>query len=148
MTQCADIKKLHKIQQAFAKGVNLETWEEAVEAYPRFATAEKLEPFKHLNFSKADIPPQFLNYCQYITGSDNADPCDISADDFFSFNNSGAIGIFWKNSVSNISVDTIDTIFATAQVKKFSGFTLAVLDYARSSDVDTNQVCVLHCIHI
>ena len=141
MMQCGDIKKLHKIQQAFVKGMELDTWEKAVEVYPQFATAEKLEPFKHLNFSKAELPPQFLNYCQYIKTPGNVS--DINTDKLFSFNYLDCTSIFWKNSVSNISVNAIDTIFTTTTVR-FTGFTLAVLDYAQSNDTDTDQVFIQH----
>ncbi|XP_065901837.1 uncharacterized protein [Dysidea avara] len=137
MMQCGDIKKLHKIQQAFVKGMELDTWEKAVEVYPQFATAEKLEPFKHLNFSKAELPPQFLNYCQYIKTPGNVS--DINTDKLFSFNYLDCTSIFWKNSVSNITVNAIDTIFTTTTVR-FTGFTLAVLDYAQSNDTDTDQM--------
>ena len=49
--QCQAIKQLGKIQAAFIKATNCETWDEAQDKFSYFATSEKLEPFKKLNFA-------------------------------------------------------------------------------------------------
>ena len=65
VVKCQDIKALQKIQAAFVKFMNCEDWDEATERFPDFATAEKLEPFKNLDFSNSTrLPDRFLNFCQ------------------------------------------------------------------------------------
>ena len=66
ISECSSLKQLQKVQLAFLKGTNCNSWEEAVIKYPTFTTAEQLEPFKKLNFS-AKLPEQFLKFCQRVT---------------------------------------------------------------------------------
>ena len=63
IAQCNDIKALQRIQQCFLKITNCETWAEPCQKFPHF-TAEKLEPFKRLNFSGSTAPEQFMQFCQ------------------------------------------------------------------------------------
>lgn len=53
ITKCNDVKLLQKIQTAFIKATNCESWDETVEKYPSFTTAEKLEAFKNLDILSA-----------------------------------------------------------------------------------------------
>ena len=65
-TQYADIKALQKIQQGFMRVMNVSSWDEAKEMYPQHTTSEKLEPFKHLNFSGHRLPQQFLQFASTL----------------------------------------------------------------------------------
>ena len=96
-SECVSIKQLHKVQSAFIKGTNSSSWAEAQEKYPKFATAEQLQPFKKFNFS-TKLPEQFLKFCQRImhTGGE----CDASnssdTDSTFCTSANNSVGIFWK----------------------------------------------------
>ena len=57
-SECVSIKQIQKVQAAFIKGTYSESWTEAQEKFPKFATAEQLEPFKRLNFTNK-LPEQF-----------------------------------------------------------------------------------------
>ena len=74
-SECISIKQLHKVQSAFIKGTNSSSWAEAQEKYPKFATAEQLQPFKKFNFS-TKLPEQFLKFCQRIMHTEGE--CDAS----------------------------------------------------------------------
>jgi len=64
-SKCSSLKQLQKVQSAFIKGTNSSSWAEAQENYPKFATAEQLEPFKKLNFT-IKLPEQFLKFFQRV----------------------------------------------------------------------------------
>ena len=42
---CAKVKQLRLVQKAFLEAIGLETWEDAVEKVPSFATTEALDEF-------------------------------------------------------------------------------------------------------
>ena len=57
--ECRRIKKMIVLKKAFCKGVGVESWDEAVEAFPSFATIEGVEKFLHIEPESA----QFQQYC-------------------------------------------------------------------------------------
>lgn len=57
--ECRKIKKMVVLKKAFCKGVGAESWEEAVEAFPSFATDEGVQKFVHVGPESA----QFQQYC-------------------------------------------------------------------------------------
>ena len=59
-SQCLSIKQLSKVQAAFTRGTNSDSWENACSKFPRFTSAEQLEPFKKLNFNSPKIPTEFM----------------------------------------------------------------------------------------
>lgn len=65
ISECTSIKQLQKVQSAFLKGTNCNSWDEAVTTYPIFTTSQQLEPFKKFNFS-GKLPEQFLKFCQRV----------------------------------------------------------------------------------
>lgn len=65
ISECTSIKQLQKVQSAFLRGTNCNSWDEAVTTYPTFTTSQQLEPFKKLNFS-GKLPEQFLKFCQRV----------------------------------------------------------------------------------
>jgi len=127
-SECVSIKQLHKVQSAFIKGTNSSSWAEAQEKYPKFATAEQLEPFKKLNFS-TKLPEQFLKFCQRImrTGGE----CDASnssdTDSTFCTSANNSVGIFWKEDTMLIDPSKVQTLFQSTG-NSFSGFPLSVFD--------------------
>ena len=63
-SECTTLKLLTKVQAGLVKGTNCSSWKEVVQKYPNYCTAEQLEPFTKLNFSKKTLPDQFLRFCQ------------------------------------------------------------------------------------
>ena len=57
--ECRKMKKMVVLKKAFCKGVGVESWDEAVEAFPSFATTEGVAKFIHVEPESA----QFQQYC-------------------------------------------------------------------------------------
>lgn len=112
--QCQTIKQLGKIQAAFTKATNCESWDEACEKYTQFTSSEKLEPFKKLNFSNPTIPEEFMKYCQLAMkkqGDDIGATRSYDGDTIFVLDHSSAVGLFWKSDVLSISAESLDVVF-------------------------------------
>ena len=140
-TQCADIKALQKIQQGFLCVMNMDSWDEAKETYPHHTTPKKLEPFKHLDFSGRQLPQQFLQFCQQIrTGKRSDHDSSTTAEDHDNVFvlKSATTAVLWK---ADITVDSFEETFNRAGVKCM-GFSLALLDYSHSSQIDIDKVCM------
>lgn len=142
-TKCNDIKALQKIQTAFIKATNCESWDEAMEKYPTFTTAEKLEPFKNLDFSNyKKIPEKFFNYCQHVKEVMNEPKIVINEDHdkHFFISHQNSLGLLWKTSMSDIHPSNAESLMKTANISRCSGFHLSLLDL-----VDDDEVCV--CVY-
>ena len=139
-TQCADIKALQKIQQGFMRVMNVSSWDEAKEMYPQHTTPEKLEPFKHLNFSGHQLPQQFLQFCQHIRATESTETSTEDFDKVFVIKN-GTTAILWKTDITNVTVDLFEETFNRAGVDKCLGFSLALFDYS-SNEMSIDQVRV------
>lgn len=141
-TQCADIKALQKIQHGFLRVMNMGSWDEAKEMYPQHTTPEKLEPFKHLDFSGHQLPQQFLQFCQQIRASERSEsPTTEDHDNIFVLK-SATTAVLWKADITNITVNSFEETINKAGVDKCMGFSLALFDYSRSSEMDIDQVCM------
>ena len=114
-TECASLKMLLKVQSAFVKGTNCDSWEEAVSKYPDFCTAEQLKPFARLNFSSKALPDQFLRFCLQAIQACESSTCTPSAcvttDDIFCVSHSrrGAC-LFWKQKCLDVCHDSVKDV--------------------------------------
>lgn len=132
-TECNSRKQLQKIQAAFMKVTNCSDWVTATEKYPSFTTAEKLEPFKRLNFSTTTVPEQFMQFCQqamaYKPSEDATRLHTVDNDDLFLIAIKSCVGVFWKQDVLQISTECLNQAFTQLSLKsKFPGFKLAIFD--------------------
>ena len=59
--EAGSIKQMECLKKAFLKLVNVETWAEAEESMPQFATTDQLQKFSKINL-KHGIPPSFSEY--------------------------------------------------------------------------------------
>ena len=128
------LESVAKIQNAFVKVMSCNSWDEAQEKYPLFTTAEKLEPFKTLDFSKK-IPEQFMRFCHDIIKRDK----DLSdnnqqgeQDNIFWLSGIGSVGIIWKEDLAKVSPDSIGAALKIAQIDNFRGFQLSIIDLTPS----------------
>lgn len=120
-SQCISVKQLAKIQGVFSKATNSICWEEACKNFPDFTSAEKLEPFKKLNFNKPIIPEEFMKYCQLAMAKhksgDDALKSDVS-DDVFVFSFKSATGLFWKHDMLTVTNDqSLEEIFEKVELQ-------------------------------
>ena len=116
--QCADVKILCKIQQGFMKVTNCATWEDATQKFPDFTTAEKLEPFKRLNFSSNTLPEQFMTFCRSAMSSTACASDSVAVDDtIFVIQQKSCLGIFWKTDIFTVDSDNMTTM-----LEKVMGF--------------------------
>lgn len=116
--ECQTIKQLNKVQSGFVKATNCATWEEAVNKYPLFTTPEKLEPFKKLNFSGATLPDRFMRFCQLACKKSSPESGGVLHDEdcVFVIKHNGAVGIFWKMDIFDVSSDNLQELFAKVSV--------------------------------
>lgn len=116
--ECQTIKQLNKVQSRFVKATNCATWEEAVSKYPLFTTPEKLEPFKKLNFSGATVPDRFMRFCQLAYKKSSPESGGVLHDEdcVFVIKHNGAVGIFWKMDIFDVSSDNVQELFAKVSV--------------------------------
>ena len=141
-SQCNDIKSLQRIQSAFMKLTNVETWEDAVEKYPTFTTVQKLEPFKTLNFTNPKvIPPQFFKFCQHAMASPNNAETE-NGDELFHIENNDVQGTIWKCNALSINPEN----FKATSITSCHGFGLAIFDLANGQPpslkgCDLTKVC-------
>lgn len=128
---CHDMKQMQRIQHSFMKIVNSEAWSEAEEKFPQFTTAEKLEPFKKLNFTTSTVPEQFMRFCKSALKSgehsQSAALMSDKQDSTFWVENNLAVGLLWKVDSANINPDTLQTVLSGSK-SNFSGFQLTIFD--------------------
>lgn len=128
--QCADAKVLSKIQLGFIKATNCASWEDALQKFPMFTTAEKLEPFKCLDFSSSTLPEQFMMFCRsalnYSPEEDNdAVAVNLKEDDnLFVIEHQSSIGLFWKTDVFTVNSDNMNRIFEKVSYPLFASYLL------------------------
>lgn len=61
--QAAELKQMKALRTAFVRLTNVESWEEAQELYPQFATDDQLHRYIHVDLEKA-VPQSFTDFCQ------------------------------------------------------------------------------------
>ena len=139
-TKCSDIKALQKVQSAFIRATNCENWEQAVQHYPLFTTVEKLEPFKHLDFTNSrKVPEKFFAYCQQIKEGMNDQQSVVNEDhdNYFFISHRNSLGLLWKTNMLEVHPESIDNTLKIAKVLRCSGFHLSILDL-----IGDDEVCV------
>ena len=57
-----EIKQMSALRAAFVRLVNVESWEEAQEKFPLFATTEELRKFRKIDLNKC-VPQSFADFC-------------------------------------------------------------------------------------
>lgn len=141
-SECVAIKHLQKIQAAFVLGTNCTNWDEACEKYPKYATAEQLEPYKKLDFSGKILPPMFLKFCQRaLAESHDISLCnnEEQTNDSFFVHHDGHLAIFWKMSIKSVTPDKFMEMLKSVSSNSlsFPGFSLAFFDLT-----DGQEVCL------
>ena len=147
VSMCNDIKALQRIQSAFIKLTNSESWEHAVERYPTFTSAQKLEPFKTLNFTNPKaVPPQFFKYCQQAMVSQtvmSSNEVPEDGDDTFHTRHGNVGGTIWRMDALSITPENLKT----SAVTSCHGFSLSIIDLANDhpsslKKCDQTRVCI------
>ena len=73
-----------------------------MEKYPLYATPEKLEPFKRLDFSGPKYPEKFLKFCQQAIQQDitpsssNITSTQQEHDSYFKIEHYSSLGFLWR----------------------------------------------------
>ena len=68
-SEAAHIKQLGSLRAAFLRLTNTESWSEAQEKFPHFATESQLRKFSHLDLKKS-IPTSFTDFCTRAKASE------------------------------------------------------------------------------
>ena len=140
-SECTTLKLLTKVQAGLVKGTNCSSWEEVVQKYPKYCTAEQLEPFTKLNFSKKTLPDQFLRFCQYVIRASQNEATELHKDNIFCINGADSTTcIFWKQKFLTVESTGLSKIFQEAGLE-FLGFRLSIFDV-------TDQVFSYACLLI
>ena len=120
-----------------------------MEKYPAFTTAEKLEPFKNLDFSNSKkVPEKFFAYCQHIKQVMNAPQQDAVHEDqdrLFFISHENLLGLLWRTRMLDVCPETTEDTLKTANVSRCPGFHLTLLDLVDDDEVRA-RVFVLACI--
>ena len=134
-SECIAIKHLHKVQAAFVQGTNCTDWNEAREKFPKYTTAEQLEPYKKLDYSGKTLPGMFLKFCQRVLAENQEKtshtPCadELQTDDSFFVNHLGYWAIFWKMNIKLVTPDKFMSMLKSASDSlSFPGFSLGIFD--------------------
>ena len=139
MIKCHDIKALQKVQGGFVRGTNCTSWEEAVEKYPQFATAEKLEAFKNLDYQNGKkIPEKLLTYCQHAREITTLGlPVDVDGehDRIFVIPHKNSLGLLWNMDIFSVNPENVDSTFKLGNVTRCNGFNLSILDLLNNDEV-------------
>lgn len=61
MVECRDVKVMKEIQAAFMRETGVSSWEDAMENFPGFVTADALDEFRCCNFKSGSMPARFDN---------------------------------------------------------------------------------------
>jgi hypothetical protein len=148
-SECTALKLMQKVQSAFVRGTNSETWEMACDNFPKYTTSEYLEPFKKLDFSGKSLPSTFLNFCQRVLAENTQ--CAVAEnesgssaitqeqDNIFWVKSHDSIAVFWKTDIKMVIPETFMTMLKNAlpanQSLNFSGFTLSIFDLTNGQNV-------------
>ena len=147
IVKCHDIKALQKVQVGFVRGTNCTNWEEAVQKYPKFATAEKLEAFKSLDYQNGrKIPEKLLTYCQYareMTTSDLPINVDEDHERIFVIPHKNSLGLLWHMDMMSVNPEIVDSTLKVANISRCSGFHVSIIDLVNKDEVcNVLFVCV------
>ena len=137
--KCQDIKALQKVQTAFVQNTQCGNWDAAVQLYPYFTTAEKLEPFKTLDFSDSKkVPKKIFSFCQHVMSANNDEFADdtIKQDNHFLISHNSEFGIMWKANMEDVDPPSVKNAFTLANVTRFSGFSLSIFDLEGNTQVN------------
>ena len=139
ITKCNDIKSLQKVQTAFIKATNCDNWDEACEKYPAFTTAQKLEPFKSLDFSNPrKVPEKFFIYCQHVaevTKAPQQGAVHEDQDKYFFISHENSQGLLWRTNMLDVCPEDTENALRTANVSRCTGFHLTLLDLVNDDEV-------------
>jgi len=133
VSKCSDIKAIQKVRSCFMKVTGCKTWEQAEDKYPYYTTAEKLEPFKNLNYSGPETPTQLLNFCKRAMEC----PCPVQEDNgpivefenIFLMHYSNSYGVIWKTKLSDATPSALKNCLIQAGKTGFQGFSLSIFDF-------------------
>ena len=125
----ANIKQMDCLKKAFLKLVNFDTWEEAEEKLPIFATQEQLQKFSKLDL-KRGIPQSFTEYCSRAKQS--LEQLPESSDVVFSSSDSQCSLYVVHSTFTELCSNKI-----LAAYDKFTGVSLAVVCFDEVSHVTT-----------
>lgn len=131
-SECISLKLIQKVQLAFLRGTNCSSWKSACEKFPKYTTAEQLEPYKKLDFSGKSLPSAFLSFCQRVLSEkESTDDAEVINDDIFSVNHENALAVFWKVDVKTVTPEKLMATLKLAMPSNsisFSGFALSFFD--------------------
>lgn len=75
--EAADLKQMRALKTAFLRLTNTDSWEDALDKYPQFASEEQLRKFIRMDLNKS-IPRPFADFCTRAklsgSGSDSTSP--------------------------------------------------------------------------
>jgi hypothetical protein len=78
-TESSNIKQLHNLCVVFVRLTNADSWEDATNKFPEFASDEQLLKFIHLDLKKA-IPKSFSDFC--LRAKNSADTPQLQSSAF------------------------------------------------------------------
>ena len=112
--------------------VNLSTWEETTEMYPRHTTREKMSTFLNCNFQHGNRPAALVAFAKeardFITGGQ----FDTQIEGAFIGQNGATQG-----HIITMDILKLDDNIIRQRVKNFGGFNLAVVDYPQVTAIPT-----------
>lgn len=134
--ECKKVKRLQKLKQSFASEVGEESWEEAMNKYPRYATEAALERFLAAPKLAGSILSAFQQYCsRAIRTATTAPPegCQSLQGVELSINGSTYFGTHLALSPEDITYQGIATF-----LPQCSGFPLVIMRLAGHSEQEVH----------
>jgi len=99
------VKQIRALHTAFIRLTNTETWEEAKQRFPHFATDEQMNKFMLCDLKKA-VPKTFTDFCQRAKDSESVVEEDASESDSYPF---------------SVSIDAVTATVVSSKLTEITG---------------------------
>ena len=106
--EAADLKQVRALKTAFLRLTNTETWEEACEKFPQFASKGQLQKFIRMDLNKS-IPQPFADFCTRAKHSESESDCTSPNNFYVKFHHSIACVV--DSKTTELSGQTITNNF-------------------------------------
>ena len=75
--------------------------------FSKFATPEKLEPFKKLNFSGTTLPEMFMRFCHHAKKGPPNDRLEDHDDNLFTIHQENSTAVLWKTDIFGVNSENL-----------------------------------------
>ena len=133
--EATDLKQMRALKTAFLRLTNTDTWEDAVQKYPQFASEEQLRKFLRMDLNKS-IPQPLADFCTRAK---------LSETDSESSSSSGYF-VKYQQSIACVIEAKMTELSGHSITKGFASFKGANISIASLNEV--SMVYLMHFVHV